>query len=159
MTNKVDEALRALPDLRARVDADDDYLRGVIRRTEHVLGDLRPVSLYVPYSVLGSPRQIQLRQSRDARWYVAWQGEDGYSVALLSAPRDVRVEAFTSMLWDGHESPMAPIEALVIGVNRELSIAVTNRGPLMEVARRLEAVIEVAAGRLRDGEPPRAIAR
>ena len=150
MTREVAEALRALPSLRARVDADDDYLRGVIRRIEHVLGDLRPVSLYVPYSVNGSSRQIQLRQSRDARWHVAWQGEDGHSVALLSAPRDVRVEVFTSMPWDGHESPIAPIEALVIGINRELSSAVTNRGPLMEVARRLEAVIEVAARKPRD---------
>lgn len=157
MTREVDEALRTIPDLRARVDADDDYLREVIRRTERVLGDLRPVSLYIPYAVNAVPRQIQLRQSRDSRWYVAWQGEDGSSVALLSAPREVRVEAFTAMFWEGHEAPIAPIEALVIGVNRELSTAVTNRGPLMEVARRLEAVIEVAARKPRGGEHSRVV--
>lgn len=157
MTREVDEALRTLPDLRARVDADDDYLREVIRRTEHVLGELRPVSLHIPYAVHGCPRQIQLRQSREARWHVAWQGEDGHSIALLSAPREIRVEAFTAMPWGGHQSPIAPIEALVIGVNRELSTAVTNRGPLMEVARRLEAVIEVAAGKSKTREFPRAV--
>ncbi len=145
-----------MPGLRARVDADDDYLRQIIRRTEHVLGDLRPVSLYVPYAVNGQPRQIQLRQSRDARWFVGWQGEDGLAVPLLSASREIRVEAFTAMPWKGHETRIAPIEALVIGVNRELSTAVSNRGPLMEVARRLEAVIEVAAGKSRTGERSRA---
>lgn len=142
----VHQALRAIPDLRARVDADDDYLREVIRRVECTLGDLRPVPLDVPYETNGSTHQIQLRQSRDNRWYVAWRSEDGYSIALLSAPREVRVEVFTAITWKGHEAQIAPLEALVIGVHRELSSAVTNRGPLIDVARRLEVVIGAVTG-------------
>lgn len=147
MTTRVDEALRNIPDMRAKVDAADDYLREVIRRVELVLGGLRPVSLYLPYRADGKPRQIQLRCGRGGRWYVGWQGDDENSIPLLSASREVRVEAFTAIPWPDHAVILAPMEALVIAVNRELSTEVDNRGPQMDVARRLEAMIEVSAAR------------
>lgn len=148
MTARVDEAFRNIPDMRARVDAADDYLREVIQRVEFVLGELRPVSLYLPYKADGKRRQIQLRCGRGGRWYVGWQEDDENSIPLLSASREVRVEAFTSIAWPNHAVALAPIEALVIAVNRELSNEADNRGSQMDVARRLEAIIEVAAARL-----------
>lgn len=138
----VSQALLAIPDLRARVDSDDDYLRQVVRRVEDVLGDLRPVPLDLSYEVEGTIRQIQLRQSRGTRWYVAWRGDVCDSVALLSAPREARVEAFTPVKWPNYEVPIAPLEALVIGVMQELSRVVVNRGPSVEVAQRLLGVID-----------------
>ncbi len=153
MTTGVDEALRGIPGARAQVDAADDYLREVVRRVEMVLGKLRPVAIDVPYVVEGIPRRIQLRQSRDGSWHVAWERDQGGSVALLSAPRTVRVEVFTEIAWSGHAVGLAPVEALVIAVNRELSSEAANRGPQMDVARRLEAMLEVAAGRQRGGGP------
>ncbi len=143
----VDEALRNIPGARAKVDAADDYLRLVIRRVEAVLGGLRPVAIDVPYAVEGAPRRIQLRQSRDGSWHVAWERGEGGSVALLSAPRAARVEAFTEIAWQDHAVALAPVEALVIAVNREMSSEAANRRPQMDVARRLEAMLEVAAGR------------
>lgn len=149
MTSWVDEALRSIPDMRAKVDAADDYLREVIRRVELVLGELRPVSLYLPYKVDGRRRQIQLRCGRGGRWYMGWQGDDDNSIPLLSATREVRVEAFTAVSWPNHAALLAPVEALIVGVNRELSMEVDSRGPQMDVARRIEAMIDVAAGRFR----------
>lgn len=143
----VDEALRGIPDARAQVDAADDYLREIIRRMEDVLGELRPISLCLPYKIDGQRRQIQLRCGRGGRWYVGWQEDDDNSIPLLSAPRSVRVEAFTEIAWPGHETPLAPVEALVIAVSRELSSEAANRGSQMDVAKRLEAMLEVAAGR------------
>lgn len=147
MTTRVDEALRSLPDMRARVDAADDYLREVIRNVELVLGEFRPVSLYLPYKTDGKRRQIQLRCGRGGRWYVGWQGDDDNSIPLLSATREIRVEAFTAIAWPDHATLLAPVEALIVAVNRELSMEVDSRGPQMDVARRIEAMIEVAAGR------------
>lgn len=142
---RVDEALRSIPDMRARVDAADDYLRETIRRVESVLGQLRPVALCLPYKADGKRRQIQLRCGRGSRWYVGWQGDEDDSIPLLSAPREVRVEAFTPIAWPDHVVTLAPLEALVIAVSRELSVAVASRGPQMDVARRLEAMIEATA--------------
>lgn len=144
MTTRVDEALRSIPGARAKVDAADDYLREVIRRVEDVLGRLRPVAIDVPYSVKGVSRRIQLRQSRDGDWHVAWERDEGSSVPLLSAPRAVRVEAFTEIAWRDHATVLAPLEALVVAVNRELSFEAASRGPQMDVARRIEAMLEVA---------------
>jgi hypothetical protein len=159
VTAGVDEALRSIPDVRAKVDAADDYLREVIRRVELVLGELRPVSLYLPYKVDGKQRQIQLRCGRGGRWYVGWQGDDDSSIPLLSATRETRVEAFTAIAWPDHATALAPVEALVVAVNRELSTEAANRGPQMDVARRLEAMLEVAAGKLHGRDRPRADSR
>lgn len=158
MTSRVDEALRDIPDSRRRVDAADDYLREVVRRVENVLGGLRPTPIDVAYVIDGVGRRIQLRQSRDSSWHVAWERDGEGSVALLSAPRMVRVEAFTEIAWLDHGAVLAPLEALVIAVSRELSSEAANRGSQLEVARRLEAMIEVAAGKL-DGGGSRARAR
>ncbi len=147
MTSKVDEALRSIPDVRARVDAVDDYFREVIRRVEDVLGELRPIAIEIPYPFNGDLRKIQLRQSRDRRWFVAWESGDGRSVPLLSAPRHVRAEVFTNMVWSVYAERLAPIEALVIAVSRELSVETANRGPQVDVARRLEATLEAVAGK------------
>lgn len=155
MTRGVDEALRGIPGARARVDAADDYLREVIRRVEDVLGELRPVAIDVPYVVESVSRRIQLRQSRGGSWYVAWERDKGGSIPLLSAPRAVRVEAFTEIAWSDHAIALAPLEALVVAVNRELSFEAASRGPQMDVARRLEAMLEVVAGR----DHPRADSR
>lgn len=149
MTTGVEDALRSIPDMRAKVDAADDYLREIIRRVELVLGELRPVPLHLPYKVDGKRRQIQLRCGRGGRWYVSWQGDDDNAIPLLSAPRETRVEAFTAIAWQGHAATLAPMEALVVAVNRELSSEADNRGPQMEVARRLEAMLEIAASRQR----------
>lgn len=148
MTVKVSEAFQSISGSRARVDAVDDYLREVVRRVVSVLSSFRPVAVEVPYTVDGTLRSIQLRQSRDIGWYVAWQQLDPIApfVALLSAPRAVRVEVFTVMPWPGHETPIAPLEALVVAVSNALSTEATDRGPLMDVARRLEALIGTAAG-------------
>lgn len=152
MITKVDEALCSIPGMRAKVDAADDYLREVIRRVEFVLGELRPVSLYLPYGVDGKRRQIQLRCGRGGRWYVGWQGDDDNAIPLLSATREVRVEAFTATAWPDHATPLAPMEALIVAVNRELSTEADSRGPQIDVARRIEAMIEVAAARQGDSK-------
>jgi len=147
VTSKVDEALRNIPDVRDRVDAADDYFRAVIRRVEDVLGELRPIAIEIPYPFHGALRKIQLRQSRDRRLFVAWESGDGRSVPLLSAPRAVRTEVFTNMAWSVYAERLAPIEALVIAVSRELSAETANRDPQMDVARRLEATLEAVAGK------------
>lgn len=154
MTTNIEQALTTLPDLRARVDADDDYLRNVIRGFERVLGELRPVPLDLIYEVEGLPRHILLQQSRDMRWHVAWRGNACDSIPLLSASREVRAEVFTPTRWVGdtsYDTPIAPIETLVIEVMRELSRVVIDRGPSMEVAQRLEASIGALISRLRGG--------
>lgn len=159
MITRVDEALRNIPEVRARVDAADDYLREVIRRLEDVLGALRPIAIDVPYVIEGVPRRIQLRQFRGGSWHVAWERDEGGSVPLLSAPRAVRVEAFTEIAWRDYVTALAPLEALVVVVNRELSSEAANRGPQMDVARRLEAMLEVTAGKLAGRDRPRADSR
>lgn len=151
VTMGVEEALQGISKSRAEVDAADDYLRDVIRSVEATLSGLRPVELDVPYVVEGVVRKIQLRQYRGG-WHIAWErGEEG-SVALLSAPRAVRVEVFTETAWSDHVAMLAPMEVLVIAVSRELSMEANNRGPQINVARRLEAMVEAAArgqGRVR----------
>lgn len=159
MTINVGQALLAIPDLRARVDSDDDYLREVIRKVEDALGDLRPVPLDLPYEVEGAARQIQLRQSRGTRWHVAWRGDACDSIALLSAPREARVEAFTPVRWPNYDVPIAPLEALVIGVMQELARVVVNRGPSVEVAQRLLGAIDDWATRRSGGRGHAAVRR
>lgn len=138
----VDEALRNIPGARAKVDAADDYLRETIRRVETVLGALRPVPLCLPYKVDGKRRQIQLRCGRGGHWHVYWQGDDDNPIPLLSTTREIRAETFTAIAWPDHAVLLAPVEALILAVNRELSTAADNRGAQIDVARRIEAMIE-----------------
>jgi hypothetical protein len=145
VTAGVGQALLAIPGLRADVDSHDDYLRNVIRSVEHVLGELRPVPLDLAYAFNGFLREIRLRPSRGARWHVAWRGDACDAVALLSAPREARVEVFTPVTWPQFDEPLAPLEALVVSVARELSRVATDRGPSVEVARRLQGALDAWA--------------
>lgn len=142
MSTSIGQALRTIPSLRARVDESDDYLRNVIRRVEHVLGEFRPIPLDLAFAFHGSPREIRLRSSRGTRWHVAWCGNACDAVALLSAPREARIEAFTPVAWPQFDELLAPLEALVISVAIELSHAVVDRGPSVEVARRLQGALD-----------------
>lgn len=90
---------------------------------------------------------------------MGWQGDDDNSIPLLSATREVRVEAFTAIAWPNHTAPLAPVEALIVAVNCELSMEVDSRGPQMDVARRIEAMIEVAVGRFRGQDGSRVDSR
>lgn len=142
MSVSIRRALLAIPDLRARVDKSDDYLRDVIRRVEHVLGELRPVPFDLAYLANGATREVRLRPSRGTRWHVAWRGDAPDAVALLSAPREARVEAFTPVAWPQFDELLAPMEALVISVAGELSRVASDRGPSVEVARQLQSTID-----------------
>lgn len=142
MNASIGQALLAIPTLRARVDESDDYLRDVIRHVEHVLGELRPVPLDLAYLAPGGSREIRLRPSRGSRWHVAWRGDACDAVALLSATREARVEAFTPVAWPQFVELLAPMEALVIGVASELSRVALDRGPSVEVAHRLQSTID-----------------
>lgn len=142
MSARIGRALLAIPDLRARVDESDDYLRDVIRRVEDVFGKLRPDPLDLAYFAHGGPREIRLRPSRGIRWHVAWRSNAPDAVALLSAPRAVRVEVFTPIVWPQFDEPLAPLEVLVINVADELSRVVVNREPSVETARRLHSALD-----------------
>jgi hypothetical protein len=141
VSTRVGQALLAIPNLRARVDESDDYLRDVIRRVEDVLGELRPVPFDLAYLARGDSREIRLRPSRGTRWHVSWRGDAPDAVPLLSAPREARVEAFTPVAWPQFDEPLAPLEALVISVADELSRIAMDRGPSVEIARRLQSTI------------------
>lgn len=146
MSASLRQALLSIPEHRAGVDESDDYLRDVIRLVENVLGGLRPVSLDLAYLAHGGSREIRLRPSREGRWYVAWRGDACDAVALLSAPRAARVEVFTPIAWPQFDGMLAPLEALVVGVAGELSRVMVDRGPSVEVARRLQSTIAAWAG-------------
>ena len=155
MTDEVARALGTIPDARSRVDASDDYLREVIRGVESAFGRLCPAPVDLAFEIDGKPRCISLCQSaRDSHWYITWQEEPASEVALLSAPRATRAEAFTPITWwKDREGPIAPIEALVILVAEELSRVADDRTEHVEVARRLKAALDMWAG----GNPVRTL--
>lgn len=143
MTSLVAMAMETIATTLPKVDSDDDFLREIIRGVEALLSRACPSPVNLAYHVDGSPRHILLRQSaRQPRWHIAWHDSSDAVVPLLSAPRAVRVEAFTPAHWsDDAYTGLSPIEVLVVLCANELQGAVAVRGQPLEVARRLQVAL------------------
>lgn len=139
--NSIADALASIPRDRQELDVADDLLRQVIHHVEHVLDALRPgMTTEFPVGAW-----VLAHRPANRRWIItsAPMTEPDNATPLLSAPRHVRAAAFRPL-----RNGLAPIEHLVIKVADNLAEETRDRSPMIEVAKRLTALLTEA------GYPP-----
>lgn len=137
--DEVAEALEAMAQRKASIDAEDARIVKTIHHVEHALNQLRP-SGPTTLSYAFGRRGLKF-MAANRRWIIVWRGDrEDEDVPLLSASRDVRAETFSPILGG-----LAPIERLVIEVADNVEAEGDVRSPMTHVAERLSAAL-IAAG-------------
>ncbi len=138
MTASVAEALARIPQNKAQLDTEDDFLREKIRHVEDALNRMRPGVLCRVAVGTGVAPDFLSFEPRTKNWCLCWNG-----APLLSAGREARAE-----VWNPGSDGLTPLDQLVIKVAHNLARATAARPPMLEAARRLAVALTEA------GYPP-----